>query len=198
MRRRTRSRPEPFPDLPGLRPVFQGSRCSKLPDCAELGHSSAPALPPTSGPTSATPLGECELSVTLGATDLPLVPSCVNSESLQVVARSRARPTGAGLGECRVLRGGGVGRASSSSSLKPFLWPRVLRGSSRRSGGARPPVKAEQSTEAPAPRELFPGCIFTNIYYLKFICSFLVLLLLCFVILGCDLLRSTPFGSFAW
>lgn len=46
--------------------------------------------------------------------------------------------------------------------------------------------------------QIFPGCVFTNIYYLKFICSFFVSLLLCFVILGCDLLQNIPFGSFAW
>lgn len=48
------------------------------------------------------------------------------------------------------------------------------------------------------PHNLFPGCILTNIYDLQFICSILVLLLLCFVILGCDLLQNTRFGSFVW
>lgn len=52
--------------------------------------------------------------------------------------------------------------------------------------------------ETKIPHNVFPGCVLTNIYGLKFICSILVLLLLCFVILGCDLLQNTRFGSFVW
>lgn len=49
-------------------------------------------------------------------------------------------------------------------------------------------------TTATSPCCLFPGCIFTNVYYLQFICSFLVLLLLCFVSLGCGLRNPLSVG----
>lgn len=49
-------------------------------------------------------------------------------------------------------------------------------------------------TTATSPCCLFPGCVFTNVYYLQFICSFLVLLLLCFVSLGCGLRNPLSVG----
>ena len=46
---------------------------------------------------------------------------------------------------------------------------------------------SREKTGTQIPCELLPGCILTNIYDLNFVCSFLVSLVLCVVILGCDL-----------